>query len=99
MGAADPTTRWHFDEAGQQEVFQRAQECGGILEEATRRRIEGVHGSSEMRHAARLPVLAVERYCNEAGISFHQFLSDPEHARRMLNDPALAGFRVWEGRV
>lgn len=99
MDASTPVTRWAFDELGQQEIFHRSQECGVILDDATRRRNEGLHGSSEMRHAARLPVVAVERYCNDAGISFSDFCANPEHARKMLNDPALAGFRVWEGRV
>jgi len=29
----------------------------------------------------------------------HDFMVDPTHIRRMLMDPALQGFRVWEGRV
>ena len=33
------------------------------------------------------------------GISFSEFIANPEHARSMLNDPALAAFRVWEGQA
>jgi len=29
----------------------------------------------------------------------HEFMANPVHVRRMLMDPNLAGFRVWEGRV
>jgi hypothetical protein len=75
------------------------QDCVPILEDATARRNEGHHGSNEMRHAARFPEVIVERYCNEQGIEFSEFMRDKVHIRRMLADPALSGFRIWEGRV
>jgi hypothetical protein len=52
-----------------------------------------------MRHAARFPMVVVERYCNEKGITFEEWMSNPEHAKAMLNDSALSAFRVWEGRA
>lgn len=75
------------------------QNCTPILEDATARRNEGFTGSKEMRHAARFPAVAVEQYCNQAGIEFSEWVSNPVHIRRMLSDPALSGFRIWEGRV
>lgn len=29
----------------------------------------------------------------------HEFMVNPTHIRRMLSDPALSAFRVWEGKV
>lgn len=75
------------------------QDCTPFLESATKRRNEGIHGSSDMRHAASFPPVIVERYCNESGIEFSEFMSNPVHVKRMLSDPALSGFRVWNGRV
>lgn len=80
-------------------AFERVQDCTAIAEHATRLRLDGAHGGDEMRHAARLPMVLVERYCNERGITFSDWLRDPSHAKAMLNDPALAAFRVWEGRA
>lgn len=52
-----------------------------------------------MKHAAHWPPGLVETYMATHGIDFHEFLVNPTHVRRMLNDPALSGFRVWKGRV
>lgn len=75
------------------------QDCTPILEDATRRRVEGMTGTSEMKHAARFPAVLVEKYCNTAGITFAEFMQNKVHVRRMLGDPALSGFRIWEGRT
>lgn len=80
-------------------IASRTQDCTPILEKATRLRNDRIHGAGDMRHAATLPAVIVERYINENGITFAEFLKNQEHARRLLNDPALKGFRVWEGRA
>jgi len=81
-------------------TFERVQDCTPYLERATKLRNEGMHGSSEMRHAAHFPAVLVERYCNQHGITFAEFMQRKEgHVRAMLSDPDLRGFRVWEGRA
>jgi len=75
------------------------QDCTPIYEDATRRRNEGMTGTKEMRHAARFPAVLVEKYCNENGVTFHEFMGNKVHVRRMLGDPALMGFRIWECKV
>ncbi len=91
-------TRYHVGDSGTA-VIERVQDCAPIAEHATRLRLEGVHGDSEMRHAARFPAVIVERYCNDRGITFEEWMRDKSHVRTMLNDPALAAFRVWEGKA
>lgn len=91
-------TRYHVGDGGAA-VIERVQDCTPIAEHATRLRLEGVHGSNEMRHAARWPMVIVERYCNDRGITFEEWVKDNSHARAMLNDPALASFRVWGGKA
>jgi len=41
----------------------------------------------------------VEKYCNDNGITFRDFLRDPAHARRMVQDPANDAFRIWKGAL
>lgn len=77
----------------------REQDCEPILQQVTRLQQDGAVGSGEMRHAARFPFVLVEQYINDHGIDFAEFLRNPEHAKRMLQDPALSGFRVWQGKV
>lgn len=82
-------------------VIQRTQDVDPILRQA-KELAKDNHGKSqsgEMYHAARLPMVLVENYCNQKGINFREFMANPSHVRAMLNDPALSKFRIWEGRV
>lgn len=75
------------------------QDCSPILEYAKARHNEGKTGSSEMRLAASIPHVVIEEYCRLNGIGFDECIQSKEHSRRILNDPSLAGFRIWKGRV
>lgn len=80
-------------------TFESRQDAEPILEHAKRLHIEGQHGTSEMRHAARFPRVLVDKYCNDNGITFEEWMKDKTHIRRMLSDPDLSYFRVWKGAV
>jgi hypothetical protein len=80
-------------------IFERVQDCDPIAERAKALHNEGLHGSSEMKLAASLPMVLVERYCNDNGITFREFLNGQEHIKRMCNDPSLSHFRIWPGRL
>lgn len=75
------------------------QDCTPVLEATNDLRRHGVTGSKEFRHAASFPMVVVEKYCAQHGISFHEWMANPFHVKAMLNDPDLKGFRVWEGRA
>ena len=75
------------------------QDCTPYAERAKAMQAAGLHGSSDMRLAASVPAVLVERYCNQAGIDLAEFNASQEHKKRLLNDPALAAFRIWPGRV
>lgn len=80
-------------------IFERVQDCTPIAELATSLHNEGHHGSSEMKHAAKIPMVIVERYCNDNGITFADFCRGQDHIRRILTDPSLSAFRIWKGAV
>lgn len=90
-------TRIHLD--GEKMHIQRQQDCTPIAEYAKRASIEGLHGSSEMRHVAKIPNVIIEKYCNERGVSFAEVIGDPAHMRRIVNDPDNAMFRIWPGKI
>ena len=94
---ADVTTVVALEEGNL--VTGTVQDCTPILERAQALHREGVHGSSDFKHAASFPVVLVERYCNERGITMDEFMRGKEHIRYLLNDPSLAYFRIWPGRV
>lgn len=82
-------------------VVERLQDVEPILKQAKALadNSSGKSESGDMYHAARLPMVIVEQYCNSNHITFHEWMSNPEHLRRMLSDPALSRFRIWNGRV
>lgn len=80
-------------------IERRTQDVEPILEHAKALRSVGEVGSNEMRHAARIPYVVIEQYLATHGIDLHEFHTNPVHVRRMLNDSALAGFRIWQGKV
>ena len=75
------------------------QDVEPILEYAKARHNEGHHGSADMRLAASIPLVIIERYLNQNGITLQDFALSPDHKKRLLNDPALAHFRIWPGRI
>jgi hypothetical protein len=91
--------RTHFGVTGGEAYVQRTQDCTPIAEETQALHREGFHGSSNVKHAARIPNILIEKYCQDNGITFREWLLDEAHIRRMLNDPALAHFRIWPGQI
>ena len=75
------------------------QDCTAIVDHVKALRNEGFHGSSEMRLAASVPFVVVEKYCNDKGITFRDFSMSEAHKVSFLNDPDYRNLRVWEGRV
>lgn len=80
-------------------VTGTVQDCTAIHEDAKARHNVGFHGSSDMKHAARIPNVVIETYCNVHGVEFSEFMQNPVHLKRVLNDPALKNFRIWPGAV
>ena len=95
---AEPVATLLKDEAGSL-VVNRVQDVEPVLEFAKESHNAGFHGSSEMKHAAEIPLVLIEAYMNRYGLTFHEWQQSPDHIRAMLNDPALKAFRIWPGRV
>ena len=87
------------DMVGDDLVVTSSQQCTPIAEFAKAMHNEGFHGSGEMKFAANIPDIFIEKYCQDNGITFGEWMSNQDHIRRMLNDPALAHFRIWKGKV
>jgi hypothetical protein len=88
----------HGDNSGDI-TFETTQDAEPILRFAQEAHKAGEFGSGDMRHAARLPMVAIDRYCHVNGITFEEWMKDKKHVRAMLSDPDLSGFRIWKGRV
>ena len=94
----DIGTRIHSNTDGTM-TFERVQDCTPIAENAKAMQNAGMTGSSDMKLAARIPNVMIEKYCNDNNILYSEWCGNRDHIKRMLNDPALAYFRVWRGAV
>ena len=92
-------TKAILDDLGGNLIVNRIQDVEPIVNDAAARRQVGAVGSSDMKLAATIPQVIVEQYMATNGITFREFCQNDEHVKRMLNDPALSAFRVWEGRA
>lgn len=92
------TGLWHD---GERIIERRAQDVEPILEHNKALRSVGEVGSSDMRHAAKIPFAIIENYLQRHNITLAELNSSAgkHHWKAMLNDPDLAGFRIWQGRV
>lgn len=77
----------------------RSQDCTAIAEDCKRRHNAGEFGTKELKHAARIPNVMVEAYCNATGVSFEDFITDPVHIKRVVEAPENADFRIWKGAL
>ena len=79
--------------------YGRSQDCTSIAEFTKAQHNAGNFGSSEIRHAAKIPSIIIEQYCNDHHLLFSEVIGNPEHMRRICNDPKNAMFRIWKGKV
>ncbi len=81
-------------------VVNRSQDVEPIIEHlaALRQDSDGKSKSGELYHVGDIPMVVVEGYLAEAGVTFHEFIRDDTHVKRILTNPDFAKFRVWTGR-
>lgn len=75
------------------------EDVSGVIETCKSLQSVGLVGSNEMKHAAALPRVVVEDWCQKRGITFADWMRDNKFVREMLNDPNLSSFRIWKGQV
>ena len=78
-------------------TFMRSQDCTPIAEYAKAQHNAGMTGSADVKHAARVPMVIIEQYCNDNGVAFSEFMQNPIHIKRLVQDPKNDAFRIWKG--
>ena len=82
---------------GDRLIVGRSQDCTAIAEHTKALHNEGYHGSADVKHAAKIPLVIVEKYLNDNGVTFEQFMSDQTHIKRLVQHPDNSMFRIWKG--
>lgn len=87
--------QWHLDGDGLRDLlFADTRKLSAIADECKGRQNSGVTGAKDLPHLAEFPAELVEKYIAVNGITFHEWMNNPVHTRRMLQDPELAHFRI-----
>lgn len=82
----------HLHEVDKADLDTVAKHCADL-------RAMGHTGTKDVKLAASVPAFFVQKYINDNGITFKEFMREKGHIDRFLADPAIAHFRVWQGRV
>lgn len=75
-------------------LFVETDHLKAIADVCKGRQNSGVKGSKDMPHLAEYPAELVEKYCVVNGITLSEWMQNPVHVQRMLQDPDLAHFRI-----
>lgn len=92
-------TRFYYDDADDKATIATYQDIEPCLEQNQRdRNASSTHFDRHraMHHAARIPLVIIEKYRAEKGIDL---MNDPDAMRKFLNDPDNKIFRTRGGKV
>ncbi len=92
-------TRLHYDSDGDKLIAEAVQDVEPVMNFTKAFHLDGFHGRNDFRFAGSIPQVLIEKYCEDNGITFAEWMEDGEHQKRMLNDPDLSVFRIWPGRI
>lgn len=84
----------HDDGGVRDLLYVETDQLKAVADVCIGRQNSGVTGSKDMPHLAEFPAALVEKYLVDAGITLHEWMNNPVHVKRMLQDPALSHFRI-----
>lgn len=93
--------RIEYDEWGRTVVVHEAPlEAEKAIVDAVKAKHNAGHfGTSDMRYYGEVTPFMIQQYCDKTGVTWDQAMQNPEHFRRILNDPENSHMRVWKGRI
>jgi len=96
---SDIKTSLHYDEVEDRLTVKREQEVKPLIERNKVLAEAPPYVEGLGYYAGSIPAIVIEGYCNENNVTFQDFMSDPKHINRILNDPDYKKFRIWQGKV
>lgn len=86
---------------GGQILVNRSQDVEPILDHCKELAASNTYRtpSGDMHHAAEFPLVLVEKYLTDKGVTWEEFMQNPAHVKAMMNDPALGHFLIARNAV
>jgi hypothetical protein len=79
-------------------AVKRSQDCTSIVEYTKAMHNAGAFGN-DYKHCMKAPAVLVEKYCNDRGITFADFMEDEAHVKAFVENPDHSMLRIWTGRM
>lgn len=80
--------------------IERVADVQGVLDRAANLRSQGrTKTAMGDYHLGTIPAIIIEQYCNQVGITWHDFCVDDTHVNRILTNSDFKHFRVFEGSI
>ena len=94
-------TRYHYDDSEDKLIIETLQDVEPILNANKRQYdVDNRRFKSEtLNHVARIPLVVIEKWCREKGMSYETFMADTEMLKRFLNDPDNKFLRTKPGKI
>jgi hypothetical protein len=93
------TTEKYIDGGDSGLVIERTQYVAGIIDNNKRMRNEGYTGRNGYTLVGSIPTSIVDAYCATNKITLREFLQNPDHKKRLLNNPDFSDLRVYQGTI
>lgn len=93
--------RIEYDEWGRTVIIHETSTADekAIVDAVQAKHNAGHFGTKDMRYLGEVTPLMLQKYCDKNGVTWDAAMANPEHFRRILNDPENSYMRVWKGRV
>lgn len=99
--ASDIKTRMIYDPSENKDIIYREQDCEPIIKEVEDIKLftDGRGKTSLGYWVGRIPGIISEQYMKEAGITWNEYISNPEHVERIINNPDYKKFKIFQGKI
>lgn len=77
----------------------RVDDLREVADYAQKRADMGLQGSKDMWYAATVPAFIIQKFCNEKGIAWKEFMRNQSIQTYFLNSEYAAPFRVHKGTI
>lgn len=90
---------FHHDHNGVATIESKTDVSGILKANQYQRDHDNGYKSEVFNHKARIPVDAIHKWCKEKGIKYAEFLAQPEHIKKFLNNSDNAVWLTRKGKV
>jgi len=93
-------SKYHYDDLSDTLTIERTEDVSPIITQVAqeRQQFDG-YKSETFNKVGTIPMIIIEQYLKEFGVSYHEFLNNAVHIKRIMNDPNYSKFKIITGKI